>query len=168
MKQRTFCSKIALLLPALFPYVALAADTVVGSKSPGGPSVLIPLQPQPAFFSPAAGLVQFRCKDFKLTARSRISPSITYPISEGPFNEKDCKSSQKSLQEKGCFCDEDELKCLETKKIEPLGIACPSPFLCFELRGEKKGLFKIVSLGRFVTRKACEAELQDLERSLTE
>ena len=125
---------------------------------------LVPMTPQPDFWSKKAKLLTYRCKDMRLQVRSKVSPSTEYNVSSGLFNEKDCKETVKSLETKGCFCDEGALKCLETEKIEPVGIVCPTGFFCFEFRGEKVGLIRVKEIGNHFTRQACMKEFNELDR----
>lgn len=122
------------------------------------------VEKEPPFWSKEAKLISYRCKDLKLEARSRISPSVTFNLSTGLFNEKDCKETVKNIETKGCFCDDGLLKCLEQEKIEPVGIICPTGFICFEFRGKKTGIIKVKDIGNHFTRQACSKELVELER----
>lgn len=125
---------------------------------------VVPTKPQPAFWTKEAKLLSYRCKNMKLEVRSRISPSTTYDLSSGMFNEKDCKKSVAALEKKGCFCDDADLKCVETEKIEPKGFACAGLLYCFAWEGESVGILRVKTLGNHVTRGACEKELADLDR----
>lgn len=122
----------------------------------------IPMTPSPELWSKAEKVLRFQCKDYKLIARSRFQPSKTYTLTTGLSNDKNCKASMKSARNSGCFCDDQTLKCLVTKKIEPKGVVCPSLFLCFAWEGETTGQMQVETVSKHYTRKACEKELTEM------
>ncbi len=156
---KILCASL-LVLPAF--QSAIFATDKESVKEPTAQQV--PLESDAAFWSKSAKLISYRCKDLKLEARSRINPSVTFNLSQGLFNEKDCKLTVKQVETKGCFCDDAILKCLESEKIEPIGIVCPMGFFCFEFRGKKTGVIRVKELGNHYTRSACEKEFAALER----
>jgi hypothetical protein len=141
------------------------AKEELSTKSKAGPQI-VPLTAQPKFWSKEAKLISYRCKDMKLEARSRISPSTVYKLTSDKalFNERDCKESVKTLESKGCFCDDRVLKCLESVKVQPLDIVCPTQFICFQFLGNQLGVIEVKEIGDHTTREKCEQELADLER----
>lgn len=127
-------------------------------------SVAVPMDSSSQLWKPSKKIIKFRCKDFKLFAQSLKDPKITFPLAPGLVSEENCKKSIKELEDKGCFCDEGSLRCLEAQSSQPWGVVCPTGFLCYEIHGKRQAFFKVSELGNHYTRQACEKELKETTR----
>lgn len=158
----TFLSIILVLFVKTLGFAQPAKTTPVPTPTPTPQVHTVPMTPAPELWNQAEKILRFQCKDYKLIARSRFQPSKTYTLSSGLSNNKNCKTSAKSVRNTGCFCDDRTLKCLVTKKIEPKGIVCPSPLLCFAWEGDTVGQMQVETVSNHYTRQACEKELADM------
>jgi hypothetical protein len=143
---------------------ARAQGSVAGAAI--SPPRVVPVEPEKEFWSRRSRLLKYRCDDFKLLAQSRITPSVRFTLSEGPFNAKDCTAAIASLHDKGCFCDEAKLRCLETERVEPEAFLCSGDLRCIVFRGKKKGIVRIANVSDHITRAQCEKELGEVERTV--
>jgi hypothetical protein len=158
-------SKIRIVLCLLavgFPVKGMAQSAGSGKETVLDKN--ISLEAPKEFWSKKSGILKYKCKDMKLFAQSKFNPGTQVLLSDGPFNPKDCKSSVKSLENNGCFCDEGKLRCMETERVEPAAYLCNSDLKCLVFEGQKKGILKIADVGDHITRQKCEEELKEVSR----